>query len=184
MNFTKKRLFKDKDTGRIMTLGEINEENVNYTIADILDINDLDNGINVKKREPIKLIISSGGGEVYRGLGLIDVIINSETPIHTICYGLGMSMALPILAVGHHRVMSSRSTLMYHEIAGDLGYIKLTEYVIELNEYKRINSIYEEIILERTKITRKQINNVNRQKKEWYISPNEALELGIIDEII
>lgn len=41
------------------------------------------------KREPIKLYINSYGGSVYDMWGLIDVILNSKTPIYTYCTGYG-----------------------------------------------------------------------------------------------
>jgi ATP-dependent Clp protease protease subunit len=121
---------------------------------------------------------------MYEGLGLIDVIINSNTPIHTICYGLAMSISLCILIAGHHRVMSNRSTLMYHEGSFELGSIKLTGHEHELKESKRIENICDNLILEKTRISLKQLKNIKKQQKEWYIPPDEALKLGIIDEII
>ena len=42
----------------------------------------------------------SDGGSVYDGLALIDVIKNSKTPVHTICVGSCMSMALWIWLSG------------------------------------------------------------------------------------
>lgn len=182
MSILNKRSFKETQS-RILILGEINEENTNCIIADILDINDIDKRIKKEKREPIQLIITSEGGEVYRGLGLVDVITKSETPIHTICYGLAMSMALPILISGHYRKASSRSVIMYHEISYNMD-TKLTGHKYEMSEMNRLNKIYEDIILNKSLITKKQLNVIKKQQKEWYITPDKAKELGIIDEII
>lgn len=182
MNFTNKRLFKE--TSRVLTLGDIDEDNSISLIADILDINDIDKKIKVDKREPIRIIISSNGGEVYRGLGIIDVISNSITPIHTICYGTAMSMALPILCSGHYRMISKNSTLMYHEIIYNLGDSKLTEHIKEVKEGERINRLYNDILINNTNITLKHISKIRRTKSEWYITPDEALKLNIVDEII
>ena len=46
------------------------------------------------ERKPIRLFINSYGGGVYSGLALIDVIKRSKTPVHTVCIGSCMSMAL------------------------------------------------------------------------------------------
>lgn len=48
------------------------------------------------KREPIKIYINSYGGEVYDMWGLIDIIVNSKTPIYTYCTGYAMSAAFNI----------------------------------------------------------------------------------------
>ena len=48
------------------------------------------------KREPIKLYINSYGGSVSDMWELIDVILNSKTPIYTYCTGYAMSAAFKI----------------------------------------------------------------------------------------
>lgn len=181
MDFFNKRYFKESQS-RILTLGELTNENTIYIISEILEINKHDE--KKKNKEPIQLIITSGGGNIYEGLGLIDVIINSQTPIHTICYGLAMSMSLCVLTAGHHRIMSSRSTLMYHEGGFDLGLMKLTGQNNELKELERIEKICDDLIIERSSLSLNQLKKVKKQQKEWYITPEEALKLNLIDEII
>lgn len=48
------------------------------------------------KREPIKIYINSYGGKIYDMWGLIDIILNSKTPIYTYCTGYAMSAAFKI----------------------------------------------------------------------------------------
>jgi len=181
MSFINKRFFKDTQS-RILTLGEINNENTTHLISEILEINAFDKKKKIKK--PIELVLISCGGNIYEGLGILDIIQNSITPIHITCYGLTMSMALPILTVGHYRKMSKNSTLMYHEIAWETGYEKLTNYKYEVKEGERLIKIYDDIITTNTNIKQIQLNKIKKQQKEWYILPDEALKLGIIDEII
>lgn len=181
MDFISKRYFKETQS-RILTLGEITNENATYVISEILEINKFDE--KKKHKEPIQLILTSCGGLVYEGLGIIDVIQNSITPIHITCYGLAMSMALPILVSGHYKKMSQNSTLMYHEIAWDTGHEKLTNHRFGIKEGERLIKIYDNIIINNTKLKLRQLNEIKKQQKEWYIPPDEALSLGIIDEII
>lgn len=181
MDFISKRFFKDTQS-RIITLGEITNENALYVISEILEINKFDE--KKKHKEPIELILSSCGGLVYDGFGIIDAIKNSITPIHIMCYGLAMSMALPILVSGHYRKMSQNSTLMYHEIAWDTGYEKLTNHKFGVKEGERLIKMFDNIIVNNTNITQRKLNEVKKQQKEWHINSDEALKLGIIDEII
>jgi len=180
MSILNKKLLKETD--RILTLGDVNNENALYIISEILEINKIDEKKKIK--EPIQLIISSAGGNIYEGLGIIDVIRNSKTPIHTICYGLAMSMSLNILIAGHYRLMSSNSTLMYHEGGYEMDYAKLTNHKLEVKEIERIEKICDNLILENTKLTLNQLKKIKKEQKEWYITSDEALKLGIIDEII
>lgn len=169
---------------RIITLGDINEENSNDIIHFIHEINYIDNNKNINKREPISLIINSYGGDTYRGLGIIDTIMNSITPVHTICYGAAMSMGFIIMAVGHYRTASINSTFMYHEGSLDLGTIKLTNHKYELHELERIENICDSLLFKHTSLTKKYLKSIKSKNKDWYMNAEEALEYGIIDKII
>jgi len=169
---------------RIITLGEIDDDNVNEVICLIHEINKEDAKKSIESREPIQLILNSPGGHVYYGFGLVDCIESSQTPVHVIVQGHAMSMALPILCVGHTRKMSGRSTLMYHEISWETAQEKLRYHKQEAKEGERLQEMYDEIILSRTTATKKKLKEVKDKNQEWYITPDEALELGFIDEII
>lgn len=167
---------------RIITLGDISNENVNIIIKQILDINYIDK--HKRKCEPIELILTSNGGNVYEGLGLIDVINNSKTPIHITCYGLAMSMALPILVSGHYRKMGKNSTLMYHDIGWETNYDKLKRHKESLEEGQRTLSIIDNILINKSNLSLNKLNKIKKMQQDWYITPKEALKLNIIDEII
>ena len=168
---------------RIITLGDIDEENSNDVIQFIHEINYLDAGKAEKKREPITLIVNSYGGDIYRGFGVVDAIIDSVTPVHTVCYGAALSMGFIIMASGHKRSASKHSTFMYHEILWSLNDEKLSSHMREVEEGKRIMAIYDSIILKYTNLTKKQLDTVKKEHKDWYMSADEALSYGIIDEV-
>ena len=99
----------------------ISQGTVKDIIKDIFDINaDDDQKEKIYKdweRTPIKLFINSYGGSVYDGLALVDVIKRSRTPVHTICIGSCMSMALWIWLAGEKRLVGELSTLMFHDLS-------------------------------------------------------------------
>ena len=88
----------------------ISQGTVKDIIKDIFEINfDDDEKEEIYKdweRKPIQLFINSYGGSVYDGLALIDVIKRSKTPVHTVCIGSCMSMALWIWLAGEMAVRS------------------------------------------------------------------------------
>ncbi len=177
-----KSLKKDHNPqNRILVLGEINGENVNEIIHDIYEINKEDK--NKPNPEPIELIINSEGGDIYTGLGLVDVIINSKTPIHTICHGSAMSMAIIIFSVGHVRKSSANATFMYHEgwyeSTGDMQYQQQ-----ELKEMNRIQIVCDKIFLSRTKFTQKQLQTIRDKRSDYYFDVNEAKKYNLVDEIL
>ena len=175
---------KQDPLSRIITLGDIDNENACEVIGIINEIQREDKAKEEDKREPIKLILNSCGGSVYDGFGIIDTIESSLTPVHIYIQGQAMSMAFAIATCGHYRCASKRSTFMYHEMLWETAPEKLKYHEQELKEGKRISQIYDEIVVENTNIPLKTLQKVCNERKEWYMNAEEALKLGVIDEII
>ena len=164
-----------------MSLGDIDGESVNELIEVIYDINEED--AKKTQKEPIKLIINSFGGELYSGLALVDVIDNSLTPIHTICHGSAMSMALIVYAAGHRRLASKYATFMYHEASyGTDG--KIMHHKQEIKETERTDKICDDYLLSKTKFTPKQLKDVRDKRSEWYFDVKTAMKHGLVHEIL
>jgi ATP-dependent Clp protease protease subunit len=179
---------KENPSRTIILCGEVDDNTVYDLMEMICDINEYDdeNEDNVRdyERKPIKMIVNSFGGSVYDGFALIGVMENSKTPIHTYCYGSAMSMALLILVSGHKRFGHRLATFMYHECLDSPAYDKLATLKENLEETKRIMKVYDDQLLSKTKLKRKQIEDTKRIKLDWYMSPEEALTYKVIDQII
>jgi ATP-dependent Clp protease protease subunit len=165
----------------------IDKVSVKAVVESMIKINKIDDDIDRRekeyKRTPIDLIINSNGGNVYDGLGLINVITNSNTPIYTHVYGLAASMGLLIAVSGHKRFAGRLSTFMYHSVSNHIGG-HLEHLKIRLDEVQRLQGIYDQYLLSKTKLRIDDLKNVQEHQRDWFIDPDEALRLGIIDEII
>lgn len=175
---------KSDKQSRIITLGEITNEDICDALEMLYEINSEDKDKEANRREPIKLILNSPGGDVYDGIGLIDAIEQSETPVHIYVHGQAQSMGFAIATCGHYRYASKRTTFMYHEISWETNREKLQYHEQEVEEGKRLWKVYDDIVTANTKITQKKLDQVKRAHKEWYMTADEALQLGVIDEII
>ena len=170
-----------KPSSRILSLGDIDSNSVNEIIEVIYEINEEDAKKTQKK--PIKLIINSFGGELYSGLALVDIIDNSLTPIHTICHGSAMSMALIVYAAGHHRSASKYATFMYHEASYEIEG-KIIHHKQEIEETERTDKICDNYLISKTKFTAKQLNDIKNKRAEWYFDVKTAMKYGLVDEIL
>jgi ATP-dependent Clp protease protease subunit len=165
----------------------INKNSVKPIVEQIIKINQFDDDKDKKekdfKRVPIDLIINSNGGSVYDGLGLINVMENSKTPVHTYVYGLAASMSLLIAVAGHKRFAGRLSTFMYHSVSthidGHLEHLKN-----RVDETQRLQDIYDAYILSKTNLQVEELDGVKEHQRNWYMSPEEALSFGIIDSIV
>jgi ATP-dependent Clp protease protease subunit len=133
--------------------------------------------------EPIQVYIDSYGGYVYQCFGLLSVMERSQTPIHTIVTGCAMSAGFMILISGHKRFAHKLSTPLYHQVSsGAAGTVKEMEEKLE--ESKRLQRQLEDIVKEKTDITKKRLREIFDTKKDWYMTSEEALELNVVDEIL
>lgn len=141
---------------------------------------DNENEIPVKERKPIKIFIDSNGGCLTDTLTIIDAIEMSKTPIWTICTGTAYSGGFFTFIAGHRRFAYPHSSFLYHEgytsNGGDAN--KFRNYV---DFYQRQLKQLEKITLKHTKITPEQYKD--HIKDDWWLDADEALELGICDEI-
>jgi ATP-dependent Clp protease protease subunit len=170
---------------KIVLNQEIDASVVEYVCMAIRKFNDEDeaNLLNAEDRKPIQLYINSAGGSVYDGFSAVNEIIVSKTPIHAICSGYCMSMAVVIYAAASKRVAMPYTNFMIHEIsAGAMGRNIEIERVTKEN--KRLQKMYDEIITSRTKIEQKKLESVKKNSLDWFFGAEEALQLGLVTEII
>jgi len=170
---------------------QVNQESMNDLTKAIIEINDDDDYLKKVYAihdleyapKPIKLYIDSYGGLVYQCFGLIGVIEKSETPVWTIVTGAAMSCGFMILINGHKRFGYTHATPLYHQVStGFHG--KVQDMEESLVETKRLQKKIEEMTCRLTKIPKKKLKEILKNKVDWFMSADEALVLGVIDEII
>lgn len=133
--------------------------------------------------DPIMFYINTPGGDAYACLGLVGIMKNCTTPIHTIVTGCAMSAGFIMAINGHKRFCYESSSYMWHE-AGYMALGKTTEHEENMNESVRIQKIFDKNITEKTNLTDKDLKKIYRTKQDKYISSDAALKLGIVDVIL
>lgn len=170
---------------------QVNQESMNKLTKAIIEINNSDAylrklyGINDIEYvpKPIEIYIDSYGGAVYQCFGLLGVMDKSVTPVHTIVTGAAMSCGFMILISGHKRFGYEMSTPLYHQVSSS-SRGKVQDLEENLQETKRLQQKIEEITLQRTTISKKKLKEILKNKVDWYMTAQEALALGVIDEIV
>lgn len=166
---------------------DVTAESVERIILGIHEINRQDDEDEKTKidftREPIKLILDTNGGEFYRGMGLVNTIESSATDVHSYVYGLAASMGVILSSVCQKRFAHKRAHYMIHSVsAGTFG--SLTHMEENVEQYKKIQSMLDDIIIENSNIKKEKLKDVVERKQDWFITGEEALELGLVDELI
>ena len=140
-----------------------------------------DNFIQHNEGQDINLVLSSYGGDVYSMLGTIDYFKTLPVKVNTHCYGACMSAAAVILACGTgKRTMTANSTVMVHEgSAFEAG--KTSDVLKGADHLKKLQNNINRILGEVTNKSQEFWEGVSKQ--DTYLTAQECLDYGIIDEI-
>ena len=137
---------------------------------------------SVEKRD-ITLYINSPGGSVMCGLGIVDLMNYVKSDIVTTNLGMCASMGSVLLSSGTKGKRSSliNSKVMTHQVShGTRGNIQDTR--IDQMEGEKYNYILFKILAENTGKSFQEVLDFSSRDR-WY-SSDEALEFGLIDEVI
>lgn len=168
------RLLKD----RIVFLGnQVVDDIANVVIAQLLFLE------AEAPEKDIYLYINSPGGSVSAGLAIYDTVQYIKPDVSTICIGMAASMGALLLAGGAQgkRFSLPNSRILIHQPSGG-AQGQATDIEIEAKEIIRIKDILNDIMAKHTGQPLKKIEKDT--DRDFWMSPEEAKEYGIIDTII
>jgi len=168
------RLYRE----RIIFLGqEVDDEIANQIVAVMLYLDSEDPG------KDIYLYINSPGGSVHAGLAIYDTMQHVKSDVVTICVGLAASMGAFLLAGGTKgkRLALRHSRIMIHQVSsGTRG--QASDIEIEAREVLRIDHQLNQLLAHHTGQPLEKIQQ--DQKRDFYMSAQEALAYGLVDKVI
>jgi ATP-dependent Clp protease protease subunit len=168
------RLLKE----RIIFLGTPIDDNVsNLIIAQLLFLAAED------QEKDIFVYINSPGGIVSSGLAIFDTINYIRPDVTTICVGQAASMAAVLLAAGAKgkRFSLPHARLMIHQPLGGVEG-QASDIEIHAKEILRMREVLNNILAKSTGQTMEKI--VTDTDRNYFMSAQEGLEYGLIDEVI
>jgi len=163
---------------RIIMLGmPINDQVANITIAQLLFL---------EREDPdkdIQLYIHCPGGIISAGLAIYDTMQLIRPDISTICVGLAASMGTLLLcsgAKGKRFTLPNATIHMHQAVGGAQG--QAADIEIAAREIMRLQDIIRRILVKHTgQPLEKVIHDTDR---DFYLNPEQAVEYGIVDEIL
>lgn len=174
----------------LIVTGRVGEE-MFRKVAEDIDKIERGNG----NKESLNVTLSSFGGSVYYGFAVYDLIRSfgrkHNAPITITGYGPIMSMGAFIIQAGDIRRMPENSTMLIHPTRGGMvGRIADAEF--ELLQRKISEKQYVKVVADRVRqsgkndITEQDISNIMHANDNngTYFTAQEALDFGLIDEIV
>jgi len=163
---------------RIVFLGtEVNDVVANLIVAQLFFLESSD------PDKEIHLYINSPGGSVTAGMGIYDVMQFIKSDVCTYCIGMAASMGALLLTAGEKKKRYSlpHSRIMIHQpLGGARG--QASDIEIQAKEILYLKKRLNEILAEKTGQTLDKITGDT--DRDNYLSAKEALEYGLIDEVV
>ena len=167
------RLLKD----RIVFLGgEIDDDTANLVVAQLLFL-EMEN-----PDSDISLYINSPGGSVTAGMAIFDTMNYIKPDVRTVCIGMAASMGAFLMMAGKKgkRLALPNSEIMIHQpLGGAQG--QATDVAIRAEWLMKTK---EKMTRMMSEMTGQDIERVKQDvERDYFMSAEEALQYGIIDEI-
>jgi ATP-dependent Clp protease protease subunit len=163
---------------RIVFLGtEVEDQVANLITAQLLFLEAED------PDQDISLYINSPGGSAYAGMAIYDAVQYVKPDVRTVCVGIGMSAAAMVLcggAPGKRSALPNAKIMIHQGSAGFRG----TPADIEIHAQEVLATTRQmaEII---ARHSGRDLGQVMRDiDRDRFMSPEEAIEYGLIDEIL
>ena len=163
---------------RIIFLGEeVNEHTANIVVAQLLYLAYDD------PTADISLYINSPGGSVYDGMAIYDTMQLIKPDVATYGIGLQASMGAFLLssgAKGKRYCLPHAKVMIHQPSSGTRG--KVTDMEIDLRESLEVKEMLSKILAKNT--GQKLAKVKSDMERDYWMSPDEALKYGLIDEVI
>ena len=167
------RLMRDRI---IWVAGGVNDKMSTIVQAQLMFLNNSD-------KSDITMHLDSPGGSVKSGLSMVDVMHYITCDIRTVNTGMAASMGSVLLGAGTKGKRSSLrfSKTMLHQTSGGAGG-NIQDARINFKEWEKTNKILFELLAEFCGKTPEEVTR--DAERDFWLSAEEALEYGIIDEVV
>ena len=161
----------------VMLFTPITDQIANVAIAQLLYL---------EREDPdkdISLYIQSPGGVISSGLAIYDTMQLIRPEVSTFCVGMAASMATVLLCAGAKgkRYALPNATIHLHQARGGAEG-QAADIVIAAREIARQQDAIKDIIVKHTGQPLEKVTHDT--DRDFYLSAEQAVEYGIVDEIL
>ena len=175
-----KEYYDDEEDRIIWIDKEISDDEVSI-IKKIIGYNKADKDVAIEERKPIKILLNTPGGSVPVMWCIANAIRMSKTPVITINMCECLSAGSTIFAAGHKKLAMPGSTFLIH--SGSCAYGGTVEQVNSAKKYyDALSKKADDFLLSKLNIDAKTFKK--KSQVDWYISDEEAVNIGLADKIV
>lgn len=191
---------------RMITLyGDLDEKKAHEIVSDLFAFNEMKALIETQlksmdaktkkqisgqltHKDPIKFLVSTFGGNAVDMFGIYDcmrMVQSGGVEIHTVGSGKVMSAGVLLLAAGTkgQRLIGKNCRVMVHPVVGG-AHGASHDIQNEVEEILQTQKQYVECLANETKLSISRLNKLISEKRNIYLSAEEAIKYGIADKIM
>lgn len=170
-----------------MRIGALFEHNIDFKRRSIYLTGDVDDSMyeTVTKglhllldqgTSPIMIYLNTGGGDLYNGLAIYNLIKNCPAPVDVCCIGAAFSAGSVILQAGRTRYITHGSYVMVHYGT------ESNDSAAVAHHHKAMSQKMKEIYKTNAKVSKRTINGWFT--KDTYYEAEKAKSVGLVDEVV
>jgi len=162
----------------IFLWGEVSDDSAESVVKKIIYFDG-------QSSDDITLFLNSPGGVISSGLAIYDAMQYARSDIKVVCMGLAASMGAVLLCAGQKGKRSAweNARVMIHQplISGSF-FGPASDIQIQAEEMIRVRERLNQILAHHSGKTVKKIEEDT--DRDYFMSAQEALEYGLIDEVV
>lgn len=170
------------DCGHYYLFGEICEESALEVIEWIHRYSIIQDQVE-DDPEPLHLFINSLGGTITECMAIVDAMRSSSVPIFTHIIGKAYSAGHMIAVAGHYRTVTERSDIMAHQWSMVKQGTR-TDLVSCRDHEDRQHKMMLDLYTGFSTLSEKEVEEYLLDHKDNYLTTEDALRWGLVDEII
>lgn len=133
--------------------------------------------------EPVTILLTTSGGDVYAMLAIMDRLQQYELPINIYALGEVASAGIPIFACGDIRITGEFTRFMIHPLSYNVQFSKIDTHKAEM---QLVTSLERKVNQYMAKKTTKPYQwwNAAGAKADLYINADTAIEIGLAQKMV
>jgi ATP-dependent Clp protease protease subunit len=170
------RLLKDRI---VMLDTDVNDHSASIIVAQLLFLESQD------AERPINLYVNSPGGVITAGMAIYDTMQFIKSPVHTIVMGQACSMGSFLAQAGEpgKRKMLPHARHMIHQPSGGARGMQ-SDIEIQYKEISYLKKLLTDLYVKHNSRGKTYADFERDMDRDTFMSATEALEYGLIDEIV
>lgn len=143
--------------------------------------------VRLERQPVLPVVITSGGGDVYTLMAMLDVLATFDGTVVTLALGQAMSCGAVLFTCGAegHRYIAPNATLLLHDVSSAPVGGKADDQRVSATETARLNLLLWQRMARNIGKARDDLLAAHKARgaADWFVTAPEAVRLGLASQV-